>query len=210
MTGEEEVVRPPSGMVSEDPRAEGPPEVLGNQTPSAPPEAHEAAESREPARGVGPPRKRLVLEGVARRKITRRLGVVGGPPVLPGPPEKKATALAARAGFLRKRSGRSEMAAADAVRVPGVVSNPGRRKGKPGRRDVREKDLPQGSEEMLDKAKLKEWVAWKHYEAVEALSPERQGHARAYLTWRRSYKQEAIGNYFLETTRILAFLQCRR
>ena len=36
------------------------------------------------------------------------------------------------------------------------------------------------------------------------------GHARAYLTWRRSYKQEAIGNYFLEATRCLAFLQCRR
>ena len=67
MTGEEEVVRPPSGMVSEDPRAEGPPEVLGNQTLSAPPEAHEAAESREPARGAGPPRKRLVLDWSAER-----------------------------------------------------------------------------------------------------------------------------------------------
>ena len=47
----------------------------------------------------------------------------------------------------------------------------GRREGKPGRRELKEKELPKHLVQALAEAKMKEWSGWSHYDTVEILKP---------------------------------------
>ncbi|CAK0856476.1 unnamed protein product, partial [Prorocentrum cordatum] len=46
----------------------------------------------------------------------------------------------------------------------------GRCKGKPGRRELKEREIPKHLKEALDEAKKKEWSSWCHYDTVEILT----------------------------------------
>ncbi|CAK0906672.1 unnamed protein product [Prorocentrum cordatum] len=76
--------------------------------------------------------------------------------------------------LLAKRSGQIKMAyAAKAEGMPvskTLEKQLGRRKGKPGRRELRERDIPKHLKEALDEAKKKEWSSWLFYDTVEILN----------------------------------------
>ena len=67
--------------------------------------------------------------------------------------------------FLAERSGPMELAFA------AVTEKGGTPKVKPGRRELKERDLPKYLLPKLAAAKLKEWTGWTHYESVEVIPP---------------------------------------
>ena len=75
--------------------------------------------------------------------------------------------------FLTARCGSVELAlaaVADGVELSKKQTKLlGRRHRKPGRRELKEKDLPKHLRDALAQAKMKEWTGWCHYDTVEIL-----------------------------------------
>ena len=66
----------------------------------------------------------------------------------------------------------SKFAGAAVQQVPAWKKALGKKLGKPGRREVKERDLKPELLEDLERAKAKEWAAWMQYKSVDILPPK--------------------------------------
>ena len=131
----------------------------------------------EAAGAAGDPEAATISPARVRQRASRE-AATAGPSVGGGLTAEEAAAFCA---FVRARceqqvrtngSKMSKFAGAAVRRVPEWKKALGKRLGKPGRRELKEKDLRPELLEDLERAKAKEWAAWTGYKSVDIIPPK--------------------------------------